>query len=132
MIKRLKLAAFKFNGSAFTEKSALGNGFKPLTGLELKERIINKEVTGEYPGGFTFVARIYENGTTEGVNNFNHYDSGRWIIDLEKNTMLLQWDNGWYPTMTHAYDINGTIEFFDTDTGLWRTTFKSFTLLKKD
>ena len=127
----LKISDFNFKRSDYTEKTAFSNVFKQLTGLELKERIINQEVNGDYPGGFTFVARIYENGTTEGVNNVGHSDSGNWTIDFEKNIILLEWENGWYDTTTRAYEVNSTIEFFDIDTGNWRSTFKKFTYLEE-
>lgn len=127
----LKISDLNFKRSGYTEKTAIGNGFKQLTGIELKELIINQEVNGNYPGGFTFVARIYENGTIEGINNLGHYDVGYWTIDFNKNTIQLEWENGWYNTTTRVYKVTSTIEFFDIDTGNWRSTFKKFTHLEE-
>ena len=67
--------------------------------------------------GYKFVAEIYNNGTTYGINNVGTVDSGNWSIDFEKNTLQLKWKNAWIDTITRAYDVNGNIEFFDIDTG---------------
>lgn len=117
---------FSFSGSNYTEKTAVQNGFKQLTGEELKTRIINKTIYGDYPMGYIFMARIYANGKTEGVNNVGSQDFGSWSIDTKNHTISLQWSNGWIDTTTRFYEVNGNIEFYDIDTGSWRTTFKKF------
>jgi len=121
-----------FTGSYYTEQMAIKKGFKQLTGEELKKRIINKTICGDYPMGFTFVTRIYENGKTEGINNVGSQDYGYWAINTKNHTISLQWNNGWMNTTTHFYDVNGNIEFYDVDTGNWRTTFKKFENWKEE
>jgi hypothetical protein len=117
---------FEYLGSNYTENAAIKNGFKQLTGEDLREKIINKLVYGDYPMGYKFVSEIYENGKTEGINSVGTHDFGNWTIDFEKHTLHLIWNNGWIDTITRAYVVNGTIEFYDVDTGYWRTTFRKF------
>lgn len=122
----------EYTGSKHTEKTALENGFKRLTGMELKEQIINKTIYGDYPMGYTFVTHIYESGGAVGRNNAGSEDYGQWSIDEENHTISLQWELDWIDTITRAYEVNGTIEFYDVDTGNWRTTFKTIESLKEE
>ena len=117
---------FEYTGSITTEKEVIENGLPQLTAKELHSRISNKTIFGDYPKGFKFVTNIYENGSAEGVNDVGAQDYGNWTIDYEKNTLQLTWENGWFNTITRAYDINGTIQFYDTDSGNWRTSFRIF------
>lgn len=130
---KIKIDDFNFNytGSKYTEKDAIENRFEQLTGEKLRERIINKTFFGDYPMGYKFVTDIYENGKAEGINDVGSYDFGNWMIDMENHTLSLQWNNGWINTLTRAYEISGNIEFFDVDTGNWRTTFKKCVILKE-
>ena len=52
---------FKYTGSNYTEKEAIENGFKQLTGEALLKRIVNKTFYGDYPMGYKFITNIYEN-----------------------------------------------------------------------
>jgi hypothetical protein len=115
---------FEYTGSQYSANDAAENGFKQLTGEELQDRIVNKTFYGDYPMGYKFIADIYANGKTEGVNNIGTYDIGHWVIDRENHTMSIKWENGWMDSVTRAYDVNGSIEFYDFATGQWRTTFK--------
>lgn len=117
---------FEYTGSNSKENDIIENGYLQLSGKELLSRINNKTIYGDYPMGYKFVTDIYENGKTEGVNDVGSHDFGNWTIDYEKNTLQLKWKNGWLDTITRAYDVNGNIEFYDVDTGNWRTTFKKF------
>ncbi len=119
-----------YTESLFSDKTAKEKGFKRLTGSEIKERIINKTIYGDYPGGYQFVSVIHSDGTVEGINDVGSSDIGTWTIDLEKHTLRLKWKNIWLDTVTCAYEVNDTIEFYDTDTGNWRTTFKRFSELR--
>lgn len=117
---------FEFTGSEFTEEEILAKGHTQLSGKELLLRIQNKTIFGEYLMGYKFVTDIYENGITEGINNAGTQDFGNWNIDYEKNTIQLVWRIGWFDTLSRAYEVNGSIEFYDVETGNWRTTFKRF------
>ena len=117
---------YEYTGSAFTEKEIIAKGHSLLTGEELRKLISNKTIYGDYVMGYKFVTDIYDNGTAEGVNHVGSHDFGEWRIDIENNTLILNWKNGWVDTVTRAYEVNGHIEFYDVDTGRWRTTFKQF------
>lgn len=132
LFNRLKAKNFPNTGSSLTEKEVIANGHIRLFGKELISRISSKTIFGNYPMEYTFVADIYENGITYGVNNVGTTDCGIWKIDFETGTLQLVWQNTWIDTQTRAYDVNGTIEFYDVDTGNWRTTFKIIESLKKE
>lgn len=118
-----------FTGNHFSETDVIKKGYQPLTGKELQALISNKIIEGDYPLGYTFITRIYENGITEGINNVGTQDVGNWSIDFKKNTLQLIWKNSWLNTVTRAYKINEHIVFYDVNSGNWRTTFKKFTNL---
>ena len=126
MVNKLKTTEFDYTGNDFTEKEIKEQGYIQLSGKELLSRISNRTIFGDYPMGYKFVTNIYENGTANGVNNVGSFDNGNWSIDLKKNTLQLEWKNAWINTSTRAYEVNGNIEFYDIDTGKWRTTFKVF------
>ncbi len=130
MINKLKTKDFDYTGSNFTEKEIIENGHLQLSGKELLLRISNMTIFGDYPTGYKFVTEIYENGTANGINNVGSFDSGNWTIDFEKNILQLEWENAWINTVTRAYNVN--IEFYDIDTGKWRTTFKIFERRKEE
>lgn len=122
---------FDYFGSKHNEISIIENGFKLLTGEELHDKIVNKKVYGDYPLGYKFISVIYEDGTTEGLNNVGTRDFGQWTINFEDNTLILKWRNSWLDTITRAYEVNHYIEFFDIDTGNWRTTFRRIIMLNE-
>ena len=134
MINRIEATdfSFEYTGSNFTENEIIKQGYVHLSGKELLSRISNKTVLGDYPMGYKFATDIYENGTANGINHVGSVDRGNWIIDFEKNTLQLEWKNGWMNTITRAYLVNKNIEFYDTDTGKWRTTFKVFENWKEE
>lgn len=117
---------FDYTKSNLTEKEAINKGYKQLSGKELHDAIVNKQFYGNYPMGYKFFAEIYADGTTKGINNVGSYDFGHWMIDYKKQTLNLHWQNAWIDTKTRAYEVNGTIEFYDVNTGHWRTTFLVF------
>jgi hypothetical protein len=117
---------FSYTGSNYTEKDAIENNFEQLTGKKLRDIVINKTFSGDYPMGYKFVTEIHENGKVEGMNHVGSYDFGNWMIDMEEHTLLIKWNNGWVDTFTRAFEVNGNIEFYDADTGKWRTTFKNW------
>ena len=123
---------FEYTGSNSTEKDIIENGHLQLSGKELLSRINNKTIFGDYPNGYKFITDIYDNGTAEGINNVGSHNFGNWTIDYEENTLKLKWKNGWFDTLTRAYYVNGNIEFYDVDTGKWRTTFKTFEKWKEE
>jgi len=117
---------FEYTGSKYIETEIIAKGHQLIQGEELFAKIRNTTIFGDYPGGYKFVTDIYEGGATEGANNVGSHDFGTWVIDYEKHTLLLEWKNGWFDTVTRAYNVDGNVEFYDVDTGSWRTTFKTF------
>ena len=117
---------FKYTGSNFTEQEIIAKGYKLLEGEALEGIIRNTTIFGDYIMGYKFATDIYDNGTTEGVNDVGSQDFGNWSIDYKKNTLQLIWEKGWFDTITRAYDVDGNVEFYDVDTGKWRTTFRTF------
>ena len=132
LLDKLRTNNFSYTGSDFTEKEIIEQGYICLSGDELLSTICDKTVFGDYPMGYKFAANIYENGITKGVNNMGSTDNGNWRIDYEKNTLRLEWENSWINTITRAYNVNGNIEFYDVDSGNWRTTFKLIQSFKKE
>ena len=126
MINKLKTKDFDYTGSNFTEKEIVENGHVQLSGKELLSKMSNMTIFGDYPFGYRFVVDIFDNGSAEGINNVGSHNFGKWIIDFEANTLKLEWENSWIDTITRAYYVHGNIEFYDVDTGKWRTTFKIF------
>ncbi|RUT78979.1 hypothetical protein [Ancylomarina longa] len=106
-------------------------GYSQLSANELKERIFNKTVRGEYFIGRIFVTYIDNKGNMEGVNDLGSHHFGKNIIDMDNDTLTTQWDSGWDNWTGRAYDVDGEIKFFDTSTLVWRTTFKFFENGKK-
>lgn len=123
---------FEYKGSNLTEKDAIDNGFVQLTGKELLSKISNITVFGDYLMGYKYVTDFYENGNAEGINNVGSHNLGNWVIDLNENTLSIKWNNGWFETITRAYEVNGNIEFYDIETGHWRTTFNKFINWKEE
>ena len=117
---------FEYTGSTYTEEALLKKGQQAISAAILQAKISNTTIYGEYPNGYKFITDIYDNGMAEGVNDAGSHDSGNWSINYEKNTLQLVWKKGWINTETRAYEVNGNIEFYDVDTGNWRTTFKQF------
>jgi len=132
MLNKLKAKEFDYTGNDFTENEIINKGFTPLTGKELFLKISNMTIFGDYPFGYKFVTEIYDNGKVRGINNIGTKDSGNWSIDFKKHTLQLKWKNSWIDTITRAYDVNGKIEFYDIDTGKWRTSFKIFEKISED
>jgi len=115
-----------------TEPMIKEQGYKQLTGKELKDRIYNKTVRGEYFIGRIFITYIDNEGNMEGENDLGSHHFGKNIIDMVNNTLTTQWDTGWHNWTGRAYDVDGEIKFFDTTTLEWRTTFKTFEEGKKE
>ncbi|HHB79768.1 MAG TPA: hypothetical protein ENK85_11095 [Saprospiraceae bacterium] len=123
---------YEYTGAQYSERELLFKGLKPLTGKQLRKLITNKTVYGDYTMGYKFIADIHESGDTEGINHVGSRDFGKWTIDEDANTLQLVWENHWLDTVTRAYEMNGHIEFYDVDTGRWRTSFKIFENWEKE
>ena len=105
-----------------SENRAIENGYKHLTGHEIKDRIVGKQFFGGYLHGFQYIISINSDGSLEGKNNYQHHDIGSWTIDMEENTMKVSWKYGWDNTTTRLYEIGEEIRLYDKDTGKWRSS----------
>ena len=109
-----------------TEPMIKQQGYKQLSAKQLKERIYNKTIRGEYFIGRIYITFIDNRGEMEGENDLGSHHFGKNIINMENNTLETQWDCGWDNWIGRGYDVDGEIKFFDTTTLEWRTTFKMF------
>lgn len=114
---------FEYQEFELTEEQILESGLVQIKGNKLQKLISNKRVYGCYPMGYKFVSEIYSNGKTIGINNVGTLDQGKWSINLENNTLSIDWKNSWINTTTKAYQINNNLVFFDLFEGNWRTSF---------
>jgi len=114
-----------------TETMIIEKGYRQLSGEELKERISEKTIRGDYYNGRKYITFIDKNGNMEGENDLGSHRFGKCSIDMNNNTIRTKWDSGWDNWTGRAYDVDGEIKFFDTTTLKWRTTFKSFEAGKK-
>lgn len=107
-----------------TEHVMIEAGFHLLSAQELISKIVDKTVAGDYLRGFSYIASFRPNGTMEGTNNAGSHNLGEWSVNPKDSTFTVKWNNGWDHTTTRAYGVDGKIKFYDSETGLWRTTFK--------
>jgi len=121
----------KMTDFGLTEPMIKEQGYTQLSAKELKERIYNKTVRGEYYIGRVYTTYIDNKGNMEGENDLGSHHFGKCIIDMDENTITTKWESGWDNWTGRAYDVNGEIKFFDTTTLNWRTTFKTFEEGKK-
>ena len=109
-----------------TEAMVIENGRRQLSGAELKEKVVGKTMHGDYLGGRRYVSYMDENGTVDGTNDLGAYCAGTWSIDEDVNTLTVAWGGCWDDWTGRAYDVDGEIQFYDTTTQRWRTTFTHF------
>jgi len=107
-----------------TEQQARAAGHTQLTGAELAARISGAAIIGLYRRGFHFRATLAPDGSVAGQNHVGVHDSGRWRIDEQAHTLSVTWSGGWEANTTHAFQVGDEIQFFDVDSGRWRTTFR--------
>lgn len=108
-----------------TEARMPRHGQRQFSGEELVSRIQGKTVWGDYRYGFRYVSFIDRDGTMEGRNDVGAHHFGRWSVNPTDGSFTVSWD-GWDNTTTLAYEVDGEIQFYDRDTGEWRTTFRRF------
>ena len=108
-----------------TEKMIIEDGYHQLSSEELEQRIVGKTVRGDYYNGRIYVSYADSDGTIEGVNDLGSHITGTWSINKEDNTFTVEWDGYWDNWTGRAYDVQGKIQFYDSTTFLWRTTFNS-------
>jgi hypothetical protein len=109
-----------------SEKTAIENGYSQLSGKEIKEQLVGKLFLGCYLHGFQYIISINTDGSLEGKNNYQHYDIGSWVIDMEKHTMNVNWKHGWDNTTTRLYKVGKEIRMYDKETGEWRSSLKQY------
>ena len=108
-----------------TETMIIEKGYSRLSGEELKERISDKTIRGDYYNGRNYVTFIDRAGNMEGENDLGSHRFGQYTLDANEDSLTVNWD-GWDNWTGRAYDVDGEIKFYDTTTLRWRTTFKVF------
>jgi hypothetical protein len=114
-----------------TEAMIIEKGYSQLSGKELKERISEKTISGDYYNGRKYIIFIDKDGNMEGENDLGSHRFGKCFIDTNNNTITTKWESGWENWTGRAYDVDGEIKLYDTTTLKWRTTFKTFEEGKK-
>ena len=99
-----------------TEPMIEEQGYAQLSANELKEKVYNKTVRGEYFIGRIYITYIDRDGNMEGENDLGSHHFGKCFIDTDKNTITTKWKSGWDNWTGRAYDVNGEIKFFDSTT----------------
>lgn len=110
-------------GSGTSENAMREAGHAPLTIKELLKRIIGNTAWGDFLYDYRFVSYFAPDGSMEGTNNVGSYNTGQWHANPDANTLTVSWNQSWIPATLRAYDINGTLHFFDQTTGQWHSSF---------
>jgi len=106
-----------------SESDIRKKGYLPLDAKEIESHIFGKTFLGFFPPYFRYIILFNENGGLEGKNNYQHYDTGKWVINSD-NTLSVSWNFGWENTTNHVYFIDGNIKFFDVGSGKMNTYFE--------
>ncbi len=105
-----------------SEKEIIEKGYKQLTAKEIKEKVVNKTVWGDYYTGRTYVTYIAQDGKMQGINDLGTLSNGVYKIDESKSTFSMEWDTYWDTWIGNLYEVEGKIYFFDSTEGYWRST----------
>ena len=114
-----------------TENRIKELGYLQLSGEELRQKIENKTIWGDYYNGRKYISYSDKDGNIEGRNDLGSHVFGKWLINKNDNTFEVKWDGYWEDWTGRAYDVDGKIQFFDTTSLNWRTTFNKFEIGKK-
>lgn len=94
-----------------------------LSAEEIERHIVGKVFLGSFPPAFKYIVSINDNGSLEGKNNYQHYDTGEWSIDAETNTLSVKWSNGWEASTNKVYLTGGVVTMFCASSGKLNTSF---------
>ncbi len=112
----------KASDHTHSEHDILQKGYLALDHQAIQKQIIGQHFFAEYQQGFKYVIAINADGSLEGKNNYDHYDTGHWL--LKDNILCVEWDYGWDNACARFYQVNDIFLMFDAKTGLWRSTLK--------
>lgn len=107
-----------------TENKAIKNGYRQLSGKEISEKLVGQQFLGSYLHGFQYVISINTDGSLVGKNNYQHHDVGSWVIDMEENTLSVNWRHGWDNTTTRLYELGEEIRMYDKKKWTMEDLFK--------
>lgn len=107
-----------------TEKMIIDREYHQLSVEELKQIIYDTTVKGDYYNGRKYITYTDKDGNMEGKNDLGSHLFGKCTFNTKDNTFSVEWDGYWETWTGRAYDVDGEIQFFDTTTLRWRTTFK--------
>ena len=109
-----------------TEKMVIDAGYTKLSIDELKEKMCDKTVTGDYYNGRKYISYADFDGNIQGVNDLGSHIFGKYVFDIEDSTLSVEWDGYWETWTGYAYEVEGEVQFFDATSKTWRTTFRLF------
>lgn len=115
--------AADFNDTIESEDDIRDKGYMPLEANAIKQLIVGRTFLGSFPPVFKYIISINRNGSLEGKNNYQHYDTGKWKIDKESNTLCVSWDFGWQSSTSRVYQVDDVVKMFDATTGKLNTSF---------
>ena len=95
-----------------------------LKTFEGKFEIVSLVGTFSSDGCHLHIALSDKDGNMEGKNDLGSHLIGKCTFNTEDNTFSVEWDGYWDTWTGRAYDVDGEIQFFDSTTSRWRTTFK--------
>ena len=89
----------------------------------IERHLVGKTFFASFPPSFKYIVSINKDGSLEGKNDHDHYDTGTWVMDAENNTLSVSWDLGWGSSTSHVYLVNNIVKIFDSTSGKLNTSF---------
>ncbi len=105
-----------------SENEIIEKGYKQLTAKEIREKILNRTVWGDYYTGRIYVTYFGQDGKMQGINDLGTLSNGVYEINESKSTFAVDWDTYWDTWTGNLYEVDGKIYLFDSTEGYWRST----------
>ena len=115
-----------------TEDEVRAAGGIRLGAQGIRDRLAGQQFLGSYLNGFRYIISINADGSLEGMNNYGHYDVGRWSVDDDRHALIVAWQHGWDNTTTRLHALGDEIRMHDAETGKWRSSLVPVTGEKHD
>lgn len=113
-------------GEGTAEQQLVDAGHTSLPLKDLLAKILDQTVWGDYLFNFRYVSYCGSDGSIVGTNNAGSYNEGRWEADYDANLFNVAFNQRWVPASLRAYEIDGTLHFFNQNTGMWHMNMEKF------